>query len=159
MLVQTKVFFALIVGIAISGMHHAGMLGLEFQMIPSFTSDQVIEPTILSTLVSITTLFLLIFFFASVLFDLQLRKRNLIQATILESTEDGVVTTIPDGAIQYANTLFYDFFPERHQYLTELDASLRFDVPDHTKQMLHVDEWILEVVNHPLKGKNLNQTL
>lgn len=98
-------------------------------------------------------------FFASVLFDLQLRKRDLIQATILESTEDGVVTTNPDGAIQYANSLFYDFFPEQFQYLTELDTSLRLDVPDHTKQMLHVDERILEVVNHPLKGENLNQTM
>lgn len=93
------------------------------------------------------------------MFDLQLRKRDLIQATILESTEDGIVTTNPDGAIQYANSLFYDFFPEQHQYLTELDTSLRLDVPDHTKQMLHVDERILEVVNHPLKGENLNQTL
>ncbi len=159
MLVQTKVFFALIIGIAISGMHHVGMLGLEFQMIPSFTSDQVIEPTMLLTLVSIVTLFLFVVFFASVLFDLQLRKRDLIQATILESTEDGVVTTNPDWAIQYANSLFYDFFLEQHQYLTELDTSLRLDVPDHTKQMLHVDERILEVVNHPLKGENLNQTL
>ena len=159
MLVQTKVFFALIMGIAISGMHHVGMLGLEFQMIPSFTSDQVIEPAMLLTLVSIVTLFLFIVFFASVLFDLQLRKRDFIQATILESTEDGVVTTNPDGLIQYANSLFHDFFPERHPYLTEHDVALRLDVPDHTKQMLHVDERILEVVNHPLKGENLNQTL
>lgn len=159
MLVQTKVFFALIMGIAISGMHHVGMLGLEFQMIPSFTSDQVIEPAMLLTLVSIVTLFLFIVFFASVLFDLQLRKRDFIQATILESSEDGVVTTNPDGAVQYANSLFHNFFPEQHQYLTELDTSLRLDGPDHTKQMLHVDERILEVVNHPLKGENLNQTL
>jgi diguanylate cyclase (GGDEF)-like protein len=159
MLVQTKVFFALIMGIAISGMHHVGMLGLEFQMIPSFTSDQVIEPAMLLTLVSIVTLFLFIVFFASVLFDLQLRKRDFIQATILESTEDGVVTTNPDGLIQYANSLFHDFFPERHPYLTQHDATLRLDVPDHTKQILHVDERILEVVNHPLKGENLNQTL
>jgi len=159
MLVQTKVFFALIMGIAISGMHHVGMLGLEFQMIPSFTSDQVIEPAMLLTLVSIVTLFLFIVFFASVLFDLQLRKRDFIQATILESSEDGVVTTNPDGLIQYANSLFHDFFPERHHYLTEHDAALRLDVPDHTKQMLYVDERILEVVNHPLKGENLNQTL
>lgn len=159
MLVQTKVFFALIMGIAISGMHHVGMLGLEFQMIPSFTSDQVIEPTMLLTLVSIVTLFLFVVFFASVLFDLQLRKRDFIQATILESTEDGVVTTNPDGLIQYANSLFYDFFPERHPYLSDHDVALRLDVPKHTRQILHVDERILEVVNHPLKGENLNQTL
>ncbi len=146
-------------GIAISGMHHVGMLGLEFQMIPSFTSDQVIEPAMLLTLVSIVTLFLFIVFFASVLSDLQLRKRDFIQATILESTEDGVVTTNPDGLIQYANSLFHDFFPGRHPYLTEHDVTLRLDVPDHTKQMLHVDERILEVVNHPLKSENLNQTL
>lgn len=120
MLVQTKVFFAFIMGIAISGMQPVGMLGLEFQMIPSFTSDQVIEPAMLLTLVSIVTLFLFIVFFASVLFDLQLRKRDFFQATILESTEDGVVTTNPDGLIQYANSLFHDFFPERHPFLTSM---------------------------------------
>lgn len=119
-------------GIAISGMHHVDMLDLEFRIIPSFTNDQVIKPTMLLTLVSIVTLFSFVVF-ASVLFNLQLRKRVFIQATILESTEDGVVTTNFDGAIQYANSLFYDFFPEQFQYLTELDDSLKLDVPDHTK--------------------------
>ncbi|WP_235515941.1 bifunctional diguanylate cyclase/phosphodiesterase [Exiguobacterium sp. Leaf187] len=159
MMIQTKVFFAFVMGIAIFGMHHVGMLGLKFRMIPSFTSDQVIEPTMLLTLVSVVTLFLFIVFFASVLFDLQLRKRDLVQATILESTEDGVVTTNPDGTIQYANSLFYHFFPERHLYLTEHSSALCLDVPNHTRQILHVDKCILEVVNHPLKGENLNQTL
>lgn len=93
------------------------------------------------------------------MFALQLRKRDFIQATIFESTEDGVVTTNPDGLIQYANSLFQNFFLKRHPYLTEHDAALRLDVPDHMKQMLHVDERILKVVNHPLKGENLNQTL
>ena len=159
MLVQTKVFFALIMGIAISGMHHVGMLGLEFRMIPSFTTDRVIEPTLLLTLVSVVTLFLFIIFFASVLFDLQLRKRDFVQATILESTEDGVVTTTPDGLIQYANTMFHTFFPERHVYLADHDVRLRLDMPDQAKRILHVDDRILEVVHHPLQGENLNQKL
>lgn len=129
MLVQTQVFFALIMGIAISGMYHVGMLGLEFQMIPSFTSDQVIEPAMLLTLVSIVTLFLFIVFFASVFFDLQLRKRDFIQSTILDSTEDGVVTTNPDGMIQYTNSLFHDSSPYRtFPCLTELNIFLRLNV-------------------------------
>lgn len=159
MLVQTKVFFAFVMGVAIFGMHHVGMMGLEFQTVASFETSRVIEPTLLVTLVSTVTLFLFLAFFASVLLDLQLQKRDLIQATILESTEDGVVTTNREGQLQYANSRFHAFFPIYNTSLAAYHPNLRPDVPVHTKQIIHVEDQILEVVNHPLQGEKLDQTL
>lgn len=157
MLIQTKVFFAFVMGIAIFGMHYVGMMGLNGQLIDDSKSSRAISPDALVLLVSTVTIFLFIVFFTSLVIDLKLKRRDLIQATILESTKDGVVTTDHDGNIFYANSVFYRLFPESNINLFSNHPELSLN---HSKKKnLQVRDKVIEIVHHPLKGENLDQVL
>ncbi|WP_396129201.1 MHYT domain-containing protein [Exiguobacterium mexicanum] len=130
--IELKVFFSLLMGVAIFGMHFVGMLAATFTFVETDGPfANAIEPSLLAWLVSAITILLFAIFFLSLTIDRHLRRRDFIQATILDSTTDAVVTTTKDGMIQYANTAFYRLFDqvEKDAFFQDFHPSLTINQP------------------------------
>ncbi len=158
---ELKVFFSLLMGVAIFGMHYVGMMASSFIFLEGNNPAVVgIEPSLLAWLVTAITIILFAIFFLSLTLDRHLRRRELIQATILDSTTDAVVTTSKDGVIQYANTAFYRLFDQREdQFFQDYHASLSIQQPFYEAHRLDIDEKTIEVTSYPLKGETMDQVL
>lgn len=158
---ELKVFFSLLMGVAIFGMHYVGMMASSFTFLEGNNPAVIgIEPSLLAWLVTAITIILFAIFFLSLTLDRHLRRRELIQATILDSTTDAVVTTSKDGVIQYANTAFYRLFDQREdQFFQDYHASLSIQQPFYEAHRLDIDEKTIEVTSYPLKGETMDQVL
>ncbi|WP_404283606.1 EAL domain-containing protein [Exiguobacterium aurantiacum] len=159
---ELKVFFSLLMGIAIFGMHFVGMLAASFTFIETDRPfANAIEPSLLAWLVTAITILLFAIFFLSLTLDRHLRKREFIQATILESTTDAIVTTTKDGMIQYANMAFYRLFDEIEEdaFFQDYHPSLTINQPFYEPRRIDIDDRTIEVTSYPLKGETMDQML
>ncbi|MCT4784153.1 EAL domain-containing protein [Exiguobacterium himgiriensis] len=157
---ELKVFFALLMGVAIFGMHYVGMMASSFTFLTPIPTDIGIEPSLLAWLVTGITVLLFAIFFLSLSLDRHLRRRDLIQATILDSTTDAVVTTTKDGVIQYANPAFYQLFDRtENQFFQDYHAALSIQQPFYEARRLDIDDSTIEVTAYPLRGETMDQIL
>lgn len=157
---ELKVFFSLLMGVAIFGMHYVGMLSASFTFLTDTQAAIGIEPSLLAWLVTGITTLLFAIFFLSLTLDRNLRRRELIQATILDSTTDAVVTTTKDGVIQYANTAFYRLFDRTEdQFFQDYHAALSIQQPFYEARRLEMGESTIEVTAYPLQGERMDQIL
>lgn len=158
---ELKVFFSLLMGVAIFGMHFVGMAAASFTFIETNGPfANAVEPSLLAWLVTAITVILFAIFFLSLTLDRHLKKRELIQATILDSTTDAVVTTTKDGLIQYANTAFYRLFNQtKDTFFQDYHASLTINQPFYDPRRVELDDKTIEVTSYPLKGEAMDQVL
>ncbi|WP_445005752.1 bifunctional diguanylate cyclase/phosphodiesterase [Exiguobacterium alkaliphilum] len=157
---ELKIFFSLLMGVAIFGMHYVGMLSASFTFLTGTPAAIGIEPSLLAWLVTGITTLLFAIFFLSLTLDRHLRRRELIQATILDSTTDAVVTTTKDGVIQYANTAFYRLFDRTEdQFFQDYHAALSIQQPFYEARRLEMGESTIEVTAYPLQGERMDQIL
>lgn len=159
---ELKVIFSLSMGIAIFGMHFVGMKAASFKFENTDGAfSNAIEPSLLAWLVTAITVLLFAIFFLSLMLDRHLRKREFIQATILDSTTDAVVTTTKDGMIQYANTAFYRLFEEveTDAFFQDYHPSLTINQPFYEPRRIDIVNRTVEVTSYPLKGETMDQIL
>lgn len=158
---ELKVFFSLLMGVAIFGMHFVGMTASSFTFLEGDGPfANAVEPSLLAWLVTAITVILFAIFFLSLTLDSHLKKRELIQATILDSTTDAVVTTTKEGIIQYANTAFYRLFDKTDEiFFQDHHASLIINQPFYEARRIEIDDKTIEVTNYPLKGEAMDQVL
>ncbi|WP_236633781.1 MULTISPECIES: EAL domain-containing protein [unclassified Exiguobacterium] len=158
---ELKVFFSLLMGVAIFGMHFVGMAASSFAFIEANGPfANAVEPSLLAWLVTAITVILFAIFFLSLTLDRHLKKRELIQATILDSTTDAVVTTTKDGMIQYANTAFYRLFDKTDDtFFQDYHSSLTINQQFYDPRRVEIDDKTIEVTSYPLKGEAMDQVL
>lgn len=158
---ELKVVFSLLMGVAIFGMHYVGMMGstFVFQNIADRPALGV-EPSLLAWLVTAITIILFAVFFISLILDRHLRKRDLVQATILDSTTDAVVTTTKDGIIQYANPAFHRLFDKSEEtFFQDYHSCLSIKQPFYEGRQIEIDDRTIEVKSYPLQGETMDQLL
>ncbi len=76
---ELKIFFSLLMGVAIFGMHYVGMLSASFTFLTDTPAAIGIEPSLLAWLVTGITTLLFAIFFLSLTLDRHLRRRELIR--------------------------------------------------------------------------------
>ncbi|WP_240544613.1 EAL domain-containing protein [Exiguobacterium algae] len=159
---ELKLLFSLMMGVAIFAMHQVGMRAASFTFLPDSTSKlTAIEPTLLAWLVSAMTVLLFSIYFISMTMDRQIRKRDLFQTAILESTDDAIVTTSKDGEVHYANTAFSRLFGnvEAESFFQDYHPSFTVHQPFHTPMKVEFEDKMIEVTCYPLVGETTDQVL
>ncbi|MCK0472402.1 EAL domain-containing protein [Halalkalibacter sp. APA_J-10(15)] len=161
-----KVLFSLLMAIAITGMHYSGMEASYFYIdgADMISNEGMFNREVLTILVVIVTLLLFVLFFFSIVLDRVLRKQGVLQGTLLDSADEGIVITETGNVILHANEAFYQLFQKAglsrnmrnlHKYHQELMAGFPFLKETYIK----VGSYIIEVKRHEIKGEDLNQSL
>lgn len=165
-----KVFFALIMGAAIAGLHYTGMVAANFYLpsnVGEVSGSQFdLRLLTLSVTVIISCIFVIVF--VSIIIDRMWRRSGIVQDTILDSAEDGIVVTDKEGQILHANTAFYKLFNQdirtkKTLYLQDIhpDFTQLFDqIKSVEVEVEGLSELItLEVTRHLIKGEGLQDYL
>lgn len=159
--INLKLSFSIVMGTAIFGMHFVGMKASSFTVSASRSNLTPIEPMLLAWLVTTMTVLLFSIYFVSMTMDRQIRKRELFQTTILESTTDAIVTTSREGAIYYTNSSFNRLFHniEKDSFLQDYHPALMIHQPHYVSTQIDHGDKTIEVTSYPLQGEATDRIL
>lgn len=158
---SVKLMFSLLMGTAIFSMHVVGMKATTITQDGSSMSRIPIDPTLVAWLVTGIVFLLFGMYFIAYTLDQQIQKRDLFQATILESTTDAVVTTTSDGEIQYQNRAFVHLFEGYpiEPFFQDYHPSLSAQQPFYQPIQIETNDRVLEVTSYPLQDGSNHQVL
>ncbi|WP_240377338.1 EAL domain-containing protein [Bacillus piscicola] len=164
---KLKLIFSLLMAIAISGMHYTGMAAARYSMTSTLSDtliDSMLDTRLLAWIVTAVTLIIFLLFFFSITFDRMWRKQEVVQSSILDAAQDGIVVSSSDGRILHANPAFYNLLgqPVKPQLSDQLQAyhpDFKNDIDVNREYHIEVTNSLLEVKRHLIEGENVDHSL